>query len=497
VRLEQNYRSTKRILRVADALIANNVRRKQKRLFTENQEGPPVRLATYPTQLDEARDIADQIAAAVRQGKGRPGDFAVFYRVNALSRSLEIALRERGVPYQLVNSVEFYQRREIKDVLAYLHLVNNPHNDVALLRVINVPPRGIGPTTVERLAEHARAVGRPLFEAARESGLIAALPKRAAAAVAAFVATLDRIAEARDDPVARLIRRAIKESGYEAMLKESDDEQDEDRLANIQELVTAARQFDDEHPHDGGLEAFLEQTSLVSDTDALSGEADRVALMTIHSAKGLEFESVFIVAAEQGLLPHERSIADPAQFEEERRLLFVAITRARRALQISRARYRDFRGQVRMTVPSAFLMELPREQMEQVEWEAGLNVREDRPRGTWSEEDEVSGGRVRHGRKVGRRGRRAEQSSPRGLRTAAELATPSPTASVSKTTTSPAAVLNPDSLAEGTMVRHPKYGIGVVTSVGGQGRRRTATVHFLDSGDARNFVLAQSPLTPM
>ena len=216
----------------------------------------------------------------------------------------------QGVPFALINSVEFFQRREIKDVMAYLHLVNNPRSDVALLRVINTPPRGIGKSTIERIAEHARRSGMSLLAAARESGLIESLNKRAAVAVAKFVAMYDRLCEHAHGSVHDLLSHVLAESGYEAHLVQSEDAADEDRLANIQELVTAAREFDEDFDRAGALEAFLEQTSLVNDTDSLEADTDKVSLMTIHSAKGLEFPVVFVIAVEEGILPHERGRGD-------------------------------------------------------------------------------------------------------------------------------------------------------------------------------------------
>ena len=310
VKLEQNYRSTKRILRVADHLIGYNQRRKKKGLFTENDEGQTSGWSTIPTQRDEAESIAAYIASEVRAGRRRPRDFAIFYRVNALSRSLEFALRDQGVPYQMVNGLEFYQRREIKDVLAYLHLINNPRDDVSLLRVINNPPRAIGKSTLARLAEHAARFGLSLLDAARESGLIESLNKRAAVAVAKFVAIYDRLAVHAAEPVEEIMGHVLAESGYKQFLEDSELEEDQDRLANIEELLTAARQFDENHFGDSPLESFLEESCLVNDTDAWAVDDDRVTLMTMHAAKGLEFPVVFIIALEDGLLPHERSRDD-------------------------------------------------------------------------------------------------------------------------------------------------------------------------------------------
>lgn len=369
VRLERNYRSTKSILHVAATLIAHNVRRKEKGLYTENGSGCPVRLVCYPTHVDEARDIAAQIAQQIRSGQRTARDFAIFYRINALSRWFELALREVGVPYQLVHGVEFFQRKEIKDVLAYLHLLENPHDQVAFLRVINTPPRGIGRTTVERLVVHARQHRLSLLEAARDAHRIPSLNRRAAASLRDFAAMIDRLALAAGGPLEQLVGLVLSESGYRDHLRNQaneslGNEEQQDRLANVEELLTVAREFDQRHQGAGSLEGFLEQTSLVNDTDGWEPSAERVSLMTLHASKGLEFPVVFLPAVEEGLLPHERSRHDPDRLEEERRLMFVGITRCQQQLQISWANYREYRGQRRPTIPSSFLVELPRAGME-------------------------------------------------------------------------------------------------------------------------------------
>ncbi|MEK6248247.1 MAG: UvrD-helicase domain-containing protein, partial [Planctomycetales bacterium] len=267
VRLEQNYRSTKCILRVADTLISNNVNRMEKRLYTDNAEGEAVRLASYATQKEEADTIAATIAFEIGSGKRRALDYAIFYRINALSRSLELALSEHGIPYQLVKGVEFFQRQEIKNVLAYIHLVSNPRDDMALLRIINTPPRGIGKKTIERLVDHAARRSLTLFEAARQSGLVESLTKAAATRVARFVTMVDQLCEHAGGSLEPLLGQAITESGYQDHLADSGLEEDQDRLANIEELLTVAREFDERHPEQGGLEQFLEETALVGDTD--------------------------------------------------------------------------------------------------------------------------------------------------------------------------------------------------------------------------------------
>ncbi|HWB09073.1 MAG TPA: UvrD-helicase domain-containing protein [Pirellulales bacterium] len=493
VRLEQNYRSTKRIVRLAAELISCNTKRKQKGLFTENPEGKRVRYVAYPTQMDEADHIAAQIAEAVHSGRRRPRDFAIFYRVNALSRPLEFALRSAGLPYQMVNGVEFYQRKEIKDVLAYLLLVNNPRDDLALRRVVNMPPRGIGKTTLDRLAAHAARCGKSLLEAAREAGLIASLPKKAAVAVAKFVAMFDRLSLVSMRPAEEIIGHVLNETGYQAHLIDSGLEEDQERLANIQELLTAAREFDEQTPGEGHLEEFLENVCLVNDVDVWESSDDRVAMMTLHASKGLEFPCVYIVAVEEGLLPHERSQNSPDELEEERRLMFVGITRAEEELQLSVAQYREFRGRRQLTIPSKFLLELPFDEMDAAEASWATDAKTDE---VWDEPmhdgDEVQV----HEEDVvwappdaseGETGvSRIGKLRVPTLMTAAELAVPQQTSTG----------LSPELFHQGMVVRHPEYGLGKIIALSGSGIRRTATVAFASSGE-KKFVLAQSPLRPM
>jgi len=471
VRLEQNYRSTKRILAVAAKLIAHNVRRKEKDLFTDNEEGRPVRLVTYADNQEEAEDIAGQIARAIQRGERRPRDFAIFYRINALSRGFEIALRERGIPYQIVNGVEFFQRKEIKDVIAYLQLINNPRDDVAFLRVINTPPRSIGETSVRRLREFAAAHGICLLEAARHADAIPEFSLRTMGAFRGFVTLYDRLVAAAQGSVEELLGLVLTETGYREYLERSQHMEDQERLANIEELLTVARQFDERYGEAASLESFLEETSLVSDTDALDEGADRVTLMTLHASKGLEFPVVFLVACEQGILPHERSRNDMDELEEERRLMFVGITRAKQELQISMAEYRDFRGQRKLTIPSQFLMELPREHLEIVtssraasrstSWVGTSPAREPAFRGsTWE---------------APRRTSAVPPSPPRRAQSGA---------------------LTPDDFVLNMSVVHPRYGVGRIVALSGSGDARKATVDFGGAIGKMKFILSQSPLRP-
>jgi DNA helicase-2/ATP-dependent DNA helicase PcrA len=473
VRLEQNYRSTQRILCVAARLIAHNVRRKQKDLYTENGEGCPVRLVSYPDGKDEADSIARRIADDIHSERRRPRDFAIFYRVNALSRTFELALTDQGVPFQLVRGVEFFQRKEIKDILAYVQLLNNPHDDLALLRIINTPPRGIGKRTVERLADYATRRSLSLLDAVRRCDQIDSLNKRTTRLLKEFGTTLDRLVAVVDCPMEEILGHVLTETGYKGQFEGTENEEALDRLANIEELLTFAHEFDERTSHERSMEHFLEETSLVGDTDDWEGDTDRVTLMTLHASKGLEFPVVFLAAVEEGLLPHERSRAHPDQLEEERRLMFVGITRAQEELQISTAVYRDFRGRRQMTVPSPFLMELPRGDMEIQDLAEAVP--------SWSEpfdEEPLAdlGNRVRERPAPGR---------PR-LTTAAELAGDSGAPSAS-----------PDEFYQGMLVRHPEYGLGHVVALGGSGSARQATVDFSSGTGRMKFIIAFSPLRPV
>ena len=302
-------------------------------------------------------------------GRRAPRDFAILFRANALSRSFEIALRTRGVSYQLVRGLEFFKRREIRDVVAWLRLLRNPRDDEALLRVVNVPPRGIGRQSLDRLAAWAEDHGATRLDAVASAAAIPGMPKRAATAFAGFARLVAELAAAagKESSVAAILETVLERTGYRAMLADEQDEDEEgqDRLSNVEELVTAARQFDDGFAAAAAdpeavdpLGGFLETTALVADADAWDASADRVALMTLHAAKGLEFPVVYLVAMEDGILPHERSLDRPEHLEEERRLVFVGITRGREEVHASCARMRDYRGTRRISAPSLFLAEM-------------------------------------------------------------------------------------------------------------------------------------------
>ncbi|MDR1493037.1 MAG: UvrD-helicase domain-containing protein [Planctomycetaceae bacterium] len=363
IRLEQNYRSTKRILRAASELIKYNVQRKKKELFTENPDGAPVRVVRCFNQQEEAESIAEEIAREIAAGKRRPKDYAVFYRMNALSRNLEHALRRHNVPFQLVRGLEFFNRKEIKDIVAYLQLLYNHNDTVAFLRIINEPRRGIGQTTLERIGKHAFQTGVSHLDAARDANRIPQLSAKVRKATLDFVNLFDYLGRIDDGKIETLISAVLSETQYDAQFANSDNEEDQQRLANIEELLSEAKEFDRQFQGENSLETFLEQIALASDVDAWDDDSDRVSLMTLHAAKGLEFPVVYLVAAEEGMLPHERSSNDPTQLEEERRLFFVGITRAEQELRLSRTQYREFRGSYNVGILSRFLLELPQDEI--------------------------------------------------------------------------------------------------------------------------------------
>ncbi len=514
VRLEQNYRSTKSILRVADQLIANNVRRKKKVLVTDNDEGAQVRLVAYPSPQDEAVDIADSIALLIQKGSHNPSDFAVLYRTNYLSRALEHALGAAGVPYQIVNGHEFYQRREIKDLVAYLHLINNDRDMVAFERIVNVPARKIGKVTLSRLRNYALENNTSLMEAARNVGLIESISAAPSSKIKQFAAMIDDLQQTATQEVETILRNVLVQTGYREWLTLDGTEEAFERANNVDELVVAAQEFDNEHPEDGGLEKYLEQTALVSDTDVFESSSDFVTMMSLHAAKGLEFKKVFIVGLEDGILPHERSSSDDEQIEEERRLLFVGITRAQRELQLSRCLNRFRRGSNWPAIASRFLMELPREQMQVFEpsgqrhgmsdqqlqdtiarmsdWSSDVpvyDVNEDvvsvpasTAPGTIQPDALHSDSTLKSPSKL--KPKKPVVASIGDMMTGAQLA-----AKESDGTKR----LSPEEYSIGLDVEHLQYGVGTVVTMSGDGKKRTATIDFPEYGE-KQFRVAFSNL---
>ena len=356
VKLEENFRSTPNILAAADNLIGHNLSRKEKTLIPTKSAGSDVAIMPCDDEQREAQTVVQKIRELVESGTGR-SEIGVFYRVNAMSRILEEHFIRSKVPYQIVRGVEFYNRKEIRDVLAYLKVLANPADEIALLRIINTPARGIGKTTIDRVREYASRRGMSLFDALKKAAEAPSLTKAPKAKIAVFLELMNSFRGKMDGEVAVLVEQVFVESGLKKSL-ESLGPEGETALENVNELINAATLYD-KQAETPALVEYLQQISLFSDVDAFDPDSGAVALMTLHAAKGLEFENVFIVGVEQGLLPHERSGFDEGEeFEEERRLFFVGITRAKSNLNISYARHRTIRGQLLRSIPSPFLFEL-------------------------------------------------------------------------------------------------------------------------------------------
>jgi DNA helicase-2/ATP-dependent DNA helicase PcrA len=356
VKLEENFRSKPEILKIADKLIAQNRNRKQKTLIPTKPPPADVAINAFEDELEEADGIARQVKE-LTEGGASLKDIAVFYRVNAQSRLLEEAFIRNKIPYQIVRGVEFYNRKEIRDILAYLKILVNPDDEVALLRIINTPARGIGKTTIDKIRSFANQNNIAFFDALKKAEHIDPLSEATKAKIAVFVNMFEKFKKDITGKVAPLIERVFIESGLEKSLRETGPD-GQNALDNVNELINAAAQYD-QQAEEPLLLDYLHQIALFSDTDAYDASKGCVAFMTLHCAKGLEFENVFIVGVEEGLLPHERSNTDDKdELEEERRLFFVGITRAKSGLYISYAQYRKIRGQQLRTIPSQFLFEL-------------------------------------------------------------------------------------------------------------------------------------------
>jgi len=355
VLLEQNYRSTKTILQVASDVISANVQRKPKNLWTENEVGSPVAIIESYSEEEEAQSVVNEIEKLVSQDQISLKDCAVMYRVNAQSRVLEETFMRYGVPYKLVGGIRFYQRREVKDIIAYLRVIHNPHDNVSLARIINVPGRGIGQGTLGKLQTWARSNGASLYNALKQMVEEKALSSRITQALTKFVALIDGlIAKNHELNPSELVDEILEHTGYREYILEKED--GEEKWENIMELKSVAREYDGINPEEA-LATFLEKVSLVSDVDGLDERADVVTLITLHQAKGLEFPVVFIVGMEEGFLPHRKSFDDPEEMEEERRLCYVGISRAGKQLYLLRSYRRSlFGGSV--NPPSRFLQDI-------------------------------------------------------------------------------------------------------------------------------------------
>lgn len=472
ITLEQNYRSTKSILRAASTLISHNRQRKEKQLVTDNPDGEPVQVLTFDNGLDEAEGVVVRIKESVKAGESRYRDHAIFMRINALTRSLESAFVKHGVPFQIVRGLAFFERKENRDIIAYLRLLVNPQDVVSFVRIVNEPTRGIGKVSLERLLKYSTEAEISPLSAAGQVHKYPDIKGKAATGLKEFYRLMTELRAEMENPPHELIRSVLAKTGYRAMLQSTGDEEDQDRLANIEELITAAKQFHDEDPN-RTIGDFLEQITLASDLDGWDESADHVSVMTLHAAKGLEFPIVHLLAVEQGLLPHERSMAKDEDIEEERRLMFVGMTRAMRELYLCHSRLREFRGQALYAVPSMFLDEMPRD-VERIDLASRQNYAR-------SAIDEWRSKTLGAGN--------SPTSTYRPMR--------SPVAPVTPVSPNPPAVVKtgtPETNYQvGQVVQHEQYGIGQITNVSGSGPLRRLKIRFPAAGE-KTFVADKAKL---
>jgi len=474
--LEQNYRSTQTILDAANAVIANNLSRKPKELWTDRGDGHPIVRYHGDDEVDEAQWVTREIARLHDGGEHRWGDVAVFYRTNAQSRVLEEALARHGVPYKVIGGTRFYDRREVKDALAYLKAVVNPADEVSVKRVLNTPKRGVGDSSVGKLDAYASARGLSFMEALRRSD-DAGVGGKAAKGILQFLFLLDSVDElAHDDKPAPLLEALLERSGYLDELRAERTIEAEGRLENLAELVGSAQDAE-------SIETFLEQVSLVADADEIDGDDSQVVLMTIHAAKGLEFPAVFIIGLEDGVFPHLRSIGDPDELEEERRLAYVALTRAQERLYLSHAWSRTLYGGTQYNPPSRFLDEIPEHLVKATE-----QRRASRGGRTYGAGGYDSGG----GSGYGSQGRGSSANRERMVE-AALRAGKRPT-SQGGTGTGPAKHgAEALGIKVGDDVIHASFGEGVVLHLDGEGDKAEIVIRFPTVGEKR-LLLSWAPL---
>ena len=459
VLLEQNYRSTQNILNAANAVITKNESRKEKNLWSDAGSGAPLTGYVAESEHDEANFIADEIRSLQREGVSTPGDTAIFYRTNAQSRVFEEVFMRNALPYKVVGGLRFYERREVKDLLAYLRVLANVEDEISLRRIINVPKRGIGDTSLDYVNEFARNNNISFWQGLLRCNEIGSVPARAALAISEFTSMVSALAvlvEAKTKPSV-IVEAALEQSGLLKELADSTDPQDEVRVENLKELVAVSMEYEERPFEELGedeeisLAGFLEKVSLVADADEIPEGEDHggvVTMMTLHTAKGLEFPTVFLTGMEDGIFPHSRTLGEKDEIEEERRLAYVGLTRARQRLYISRAEYRSTWGAPNYNPPSRFLDEIPEEVIE------------------WRNEGRSS-------------------LSPSFVTRSRVTTTPPPRATGKKSVAM--------ELSVGERVSHDTFGLGTVVAVAGAGDKAEATINFGQYGEKR-LLLRYAPV---
>ena len=455
IRLEQNYRSTQHILSAANAVIANNTGRKGKTLWTDAGDGDKVTIKTVFNEQDEANYVANAILADFGRGRNWK-DSAILYRMNAQSNALEYAFKRSGVPYQVVGGMKFFERAEIKDMLSYLAVINNPADDLRLRRIVNNPPRGIGAASIETVQRLAAEEGVPMIEIARRADEYAGL-SRGASKLRQFAALIDGLRDAAEETaLPELYDLVCEKSGYTRALEEKNDMESRGRLENVQELKSNILAFLEQGPEDATLSGFLNEIALYTDLDSATTD-NAVTMMTMHSAKGLEFPCVYVVGMEEGVFPGQRAVGEEEEMEEERRLCYVAMTRAKERLTLTNARQRMLFGRTTANAPSRFLEEIPEEH---ADWQGKPGAQQtygvERFGGDWGD------GYGAFGASSGFHTARSSRGNPVKTSYAAPRKAKEP---VRKAASAPASAAPLPALAPGDRVHHEAFGDGMVTAM--------------------------------
>jgi DNA helicase-2/ATP-dependent DNA helicase PcrA len=490
IKLEQNYRSTQRILEAANEVIKNNVSRKEKKLWTANPTGSKIKYYQAQNEHDEAYFVTREIMREVEAGRNYR-DFAILYRTNAQSRVLEDVFVKANIPYQIVGGVKFYERKEIKDILAYLRLIANPNDEISFRRIVNVPKRGIGQASIDKLAGYAAERGLSLFKALAELDQIG-LQKRASNQLARFYEQISQWAkQAEYLSVSELTEMVLEQTGYKEALIQEGTLEAKGRLENVEEFLSVTMEFE-KKSEDKSLPAFLDDVALVSDIDQLDEgqEGNAVMLMTLHAAKGLEFPVVFMVGMENNLFPHSRSALDEAELEEERRLAYVGITRAEEELYLTNAKLRTIFGQLVSNPPSCFIDEIPEEYLEKIpgpgEQDGGETHTDDHGGGAWNRAHmpvwtkSVFHGGSYPGPSMGRLSAAGSRTASRGYPSAGRSGVEEHSAEQGR---------QPLTFQAGEKVHHVKWGVGTIVSVKGEKDDLELTIAF-DSPIGLKRVLA-------
>jgi DNA helicase-2/ATP-dependent DNA helicase PcrA len=472
VTLDQNYRSTQTIIEASAALIANNEGRLHNDLWTDNQRGVPITVAEAYNEEEEAELVLREAMRLRKDDRVRYGDMAIMYRINAQSRAMEVACNRHGRPYQLVGGLKFYDRKEMRDLIAYLRVITNPADNIALERIVNTPARGISQRTIDAAREHAEAYGVSLWEGINgienvDHELNSALNKRAVNSLVAFVDQIKFLADrSHQISVVELIDVTLERSGYKRLIQE-DTDRGEERWDNLLELRGTAAPYDGPEPRAQLLE-FLENAALVSDVDRMkdADESEQITLITLHQAKGLEFDTVFMIGVEEGMLPHSRSLESAAELEEERRLCYVGMTRAENRLYMLRAFNRSFRGMRGPTIPSRFLDELPEKYLQRAS-SASVDASDA------STDTKERTQRRSAARNVTRTGIDPNIRTPMQRR--ADLARPAPTAADRPV----------EGFKTGELVTHSTFGEGIILGVEASGGDSLLTVVFKSAGQKK------------